>query len=217
MAVENQFYSTSENVWYSTADDIWYGAEVDEISEINLLYAVRRFYCTLTGSQDSKSDIEIPISSFQGRRRNGNPTFLSVVTHDITYADEIADRPNGEIYIEMAYVLNGVETEREEIIRASLASATGTAVEYHEGSKSQSIVLSGYKTEAWVPKNITLTGESYKRDSDNAFTFRFTDLNVYLHPGDTVTIGEDSFEPSQIIYSIAATNNGINATMELTE
>lgn len=211
MAVNDVWYSTSDDIYLSTTDDIWYGVAVDEIDAMSLLYAVRLFYCTLTGTQDATTDIEIPISSFQGRRRNSNPTYLSVVTHDITYADAIAARPNGEIYIEMAYVLNGVETAREEIIRAELET-----IVVDEGSKSQAITLSGHKTEAWVPKNITLTGESYKRDTNDAFTFRFSDVNVYLHPGDTVTVDDDEFEPSVVNYSIAATNNGVDAQMEIT-
>ena len=151
MVVQDQFVSTTFDIYTSTAFDIWYGLSIDAIDSISLEFAVRKFYCTLTGTPDGTTDVEIPISSFQGRRRNSADTYLSVVTHDITYADEVAARPNGEIYVDMAYELNGVETDREEIIRGALED-----VVYDEGSKSQAITLSGTKQESWVPKNITL-------------------------------------------------------------
>jgi len=215
MAVADIFQSTSNDIFTSTSDDIWFGIVIEEIGAVITKYAARLFYLTLTGAADATTDIEIPISSFQGRRKNGALTYLSAVTHDITYLDEITARPNGQIYVEMAYVLSGVETDREEIIRANFDTPL-----YDEGSKSQAITLSGELQEAWVPKQITLTGQNYKRVtgiSSQTLNFRFADINVYLHPGDTVTIGADTFVPSTVNYSIAATSNGINASMDLIE
>ncbi len=53
------------------------------------------YICTLTGSQDATTDVEIPISSFQARLRTADPTYLSVVVPGFDYADRINNRPNG--------------------------------------------------------------------------------------------------------------------------
>ena len=212
MAVGDVFVSTSNDIYVSTSDDVWFGIVEEVIGTLSFQYAVRKFYCTLTGTPDGESDIEIPISSFQGRRRNGASTYLSVVTHDLTYEDAIAARPNGEIYIEMAYDLFGTITDREEIIRCLMET-----IVVDEGAKSQAITLSGTKEESWIPKLITLSGHYYKKSNNGELTFRFADVNVYVHPGDTVTIGADSYTPSLINMTFSATSNGINGSMELTE
>ena len=212
MAINDIFNNTSYNIFTDTAFNSWYGIVLEEIDAITIAYAVRKFYFTLTGDGDATTDIEIPITSFQGRRRNANPTYLSAVIKDITYMDQINDRTNGEIYVEMAYELNGVETEREEIIRAELET-----IVFDEGSRSSSITLSGNKEESWVGKPITLTGTNYKRTTNDSFNFRFSDVNVYLKPGDIVTIGDDEFIPSLVTFSISSTSTGIVVTMEISE
>jgi hypothetical protein len=54
----------------------------------------------LTGSADGESDITIPISSCQMRRRDGEPTYMSVVVPGYDdYADEILARTNGDMVL----------------------------------------------------------------------------------------------------------------------
>lgn len=214
MALQNQYASTEHNVWLSTENNVWVGIIVVEqsIDSVTLEYAARKFYLTLTGTPDATTDVEIPISSFQGRRKNGGVSYLSVVTHDLTYADEIADRPNGELYIEMAYDLFGTEVEREEIIRVALET-----VVYDEGAKSQAITLSGTKIVAKIGTEITLTGQVYKRTTNESFNFRFADVDVFVYPGDTVTIGGDTFVPSVVSLTVSATENGANVQVEISE
>ena len=208
----NQFTDTGFDAYTSTGFNVWDGLTVPTISPVLITYGIRKFFCTLTGSQDGTTDIQIPIYSFQGRRRSGNPTYLSVVTHDTTYADEIAARPNGEIYVEMGYDLGGTIYDRTEIIRGALDT-----IVYDEGGKSQAITLSGHKTESWVGKAINLEGATYKRTTNSAFTYRLSDINVLVKPGDSVTVNGDTFNPSAINFFVAATKNGVNAQMELTE
>ena len=82
--------------------------------------AVKRYFCTLTGAEDSLEDVVIPIASFQTRIRNQEPTFLSVSIPGLDQADDISNRPNGHIVIDMAYFIAGVEMHREEIVRTDL-------------------------------------------------------------------------------------------------
>lgn len=62
--------------------------------------ALIRYYLTVTGAADGLDDIEIPMSSFQARRRSGEPTYLSVVIPGLDHAEAIAARSNGTIRVD---------------------------------------------------------------------------------------------------------------------
>lgn len=159
----------------------------------NIGSAAQRFYFTLTGSADGEADIEIPISSFQSRLRQSEPTYLSVVIPNVDdYSAAIAARPNGQMVIEMAYVLGGEESVREEICRVDLES-----VRTDEGSRNQSITLSGHRTETYATKITVLTGVSYRNESDGVRRFRCA-MDPYLKPGDTVRINDETMEVGYI-------------------
>ncbi len=100
----------------------------------------------ISGS-DLTTDIEIPIKSFQGRLRDGDPTYLSVVVpglvfNGIDYSEEINARFNGDLKIEMAYLVDGVEQAREVLVEVDLE-----IIRIDEGGIVQTITLSGHRTE----------------------------------------------------------------------
>ncbi|MCP5006923.1 MAG: LamG domain-containing protein [Planctomycetes bacterium] len=163
---------------------------------------------TLTGDADSQTDIEIPMSSFQTRMRSGDPTFLSVVLPDGDQAAAINLRPNGTLKVDMAYQLDGVFIQRETIV-----SSDFDAIRVDEGSASEPITLSGYATETFPGAARTLTDSIYRKTQDGKITHRLAKPNIYLRPGDTVTIGSDTFVADLITYFIS-----VNAqTMEVSE
>ncbi|WP_319577669.1 hypothetical protein [uncultured Desulfobacter sp.] len=106
--------------------------------------AVLVYLCTLTGT----TDIEIPIKSFQSRLRSGAETYLSVVVPGKEYIDEIDARSDGQIIIETAYLVAGVERQRTEIIRVNLDT-----VRVDEGPVDYSITLTGYRQETYMPNS----------------------------------------------------------------
>ncbi len=163
--------------------------------------AVARFYCTLTGAADGLADIELPISSFQARKRQGESNFLSVIVPGMAYAEAVAARSNGELYIEMAYLVNGEATIREEIIRVE-----DLEINIYEGASSRSINLSGYREATYVAKNASISGSNYKYTMSGRRGFRFPQPDPYLNPGDTLTIEDtdDELTVDQISYVIAA-------------
>ena len=160
--------------------------------------AVTRYYFTLTGSNDATTDIEIPITSFQARKRDGQSTYLSVVT-GYAYADQINARSNGEMVIEMAYLLNGVESIREEILRADLED-----IPLSKGARSRSVTLTGHKTVNFSPKVSTIENPTYRYLSGGKLGFRFAKPDLYVNPGDTCRVGDDEFVIDWISYVVSA-------------
>jgi hypothetical protein len=163
--------------------------------------AVVRYYCTLTGAADGLADVTLPISSFQARKRTDQRDYLSVVVPGVAYADAIASRSNGQIYIEMAYLLDGVESVREEIIRADLEK-----IDIHEGTRNRSITLSGYGDGSMPARAASIRGSNYKATYSGSMSFRFPQADPYLNPGDALTVLDtgDSMTVDQITYAISA-------------
>jgi len=170
--------------------------------------AVIRYYLTLTGSADGTTDIEIPMSSFQARRRSGEPTYLQVVIPTTDYADKIADRANGNIQIDQGYVQDGELLQRETIIETDIDT-----VRSDKGGNNQSVTLTGYKQQTFEGKSVTLTGSTYRSVNGGKITHRVSRPNIYLNPGDTVTIDDDTFEVGVMNYSISPRR----FTLEVTE
>ena len=156
--------------------------------------AVKRYFCTLTGAEDGLDDVVIPIASFQTRIRNQEPTFLSVSIPGLDQADDISNRPNGHIVIDMAYFIAGVEMHREEIVRTDLET-----IDIHEGGTNSSIVLSGHKTIDWGgAKTVPLSGVTYRRTTNGITRLRTAIPDLYLKPGDFASYDEDTITVDQI-------------------
>jgi hypothetical protein len=163
---------------------------------------------TLTGAADGETDIEIPISSFQARMRNGDPTFLAVVIPDSTQAAAINARQNGTLVVDMAYKRDGVFIQRETIVSALLED-----IRVDQGESSSPITLSGHKTETYNGLAITLKTSIYRAILNGRIRHRLAEPNINLRPGDTVTIGSDTFVAGLISYFISVESK----TMEVAE
>lgn len=153
---------------------------------------------TLTGTEDSTTDVEIPIKSFQARLRSGSPTYLNVVIPGISYASHVTARPNGTMKVDIAWRINGELTNRETIIQANLED-----IRVDKGAENQSISLTGHKQVTYSPKTITLSDATYKNTINGEIRYRFPTPNVYLHPGDTVVVDSDTFVAGVISYYVS--------------
>jgi len=178
---------------------------IPEIADIVYLF-------TLTGASDSTTDIEIPISSFQARKRNGEPTYLQITIPGVDYAEQISARSNGTLNIDMAYKQNNKFLQRKNIIQADFET-----IRIDEGLSSQTITLTGYKTESFSKKTAALSGSIYRSVTNGIIRHRIAKPNIDLNPGDTVTIGNDTFDANVISYFFKATKSGLNQNMEIAE
>lgn len=167
---------------------------------------------TLTGAEDATTDIEIPIRSVQARLRSGTPTYLQIVIPGLAAAQAINDRPNGTMQVDIAFLKQGVISQRNNIIEANLED-----IRIDEGPVNKSITLTGHKQETYTQKSITLAGQIYTGTINGETRYRFAVPNVYLHPGDEVTIGDDTFDANVISYFINARPGGMTTQMEISE
>jgi len=163
------------------------------------------YLCVLSAS--GLADVVLPMSFFQGRLRSGDPSFLSMIIPGLDYADDIADRADGTLRVYM------VKTYRDgNRIMENLAAADLDDIRVDQGAMNQSITLSGYRTETYSPKTVRLTGASYKMIYDGKKRYR-CQPDLYLRPGDTVVIGEDSFTADVITWAIG----NVTEIMEVAE
>jgi len=176
----------------------------------NLARAVARYYCTITGAADGETDIEVPISSFQARKQTGATTYLSIVIPGIDYLDAISARANGEMVVEMAYLIDGVESIREEILRADIEQ-----INYYQGTGSRSVTLIGHFSQTFVAKETRIYNPVYAQRADGDLSYRFAVPDLYVNPGDTVRVGDDAFTADAVLYMVSA--GGGQTVMEVQE
>ena len=174
---------------------------------IDLSQYIQQFVCILTGAADGVADVTLPISSFQCRYRNDDPTYLSVVVPGIAYSTHISARPNGELVIYGRLVKNGSVYLQAEIVRVDLES-----IRFDRGGKSKSISLSGHKTTAWVNQSITLTEHTYYSETNGKRTYRFAKPHMGLRPNDTLVVGTDSMVVGMISYAVSPKSQSMEVT-----
>ena len=179
-------------------------ARTFEIDTTNLAI---NFYCIITGSADGEIDLTLPISSFSARMRQGDPTYLQVVTPGLDYSEEISNRSNGQIVVRIGLINDGVILQLEEIIRVDLET-----IRLYEGGRNQSIVLTGHLTETYAVAEYALEDVSYKNVSNGTITIR-CGLHKYIRPGCTATYDGDTFTISNISWTV----NNTQRAMEVSE
>lgn len=170
--------------------------------------SIRRYYCTLTGSEDSLTDLSLPIATLQARLRQGDPNYLSVTIPGMDYASAISARSNGQLVIHMAIIHGGSEIIREEIARVTLDS-----IRTDEGGKSKTITLSGHRTVTYPAQITALRGVTYRSlQEPGKLSFRCAEPDLYLRPGDTCNYGDDSFVAGLVQYTISPKSQSMTVT-----
>ena len=157
-----------------------------------------RYLLVLEGEADGYDDITLPMSSFQARRRSGESSYLSVVIPTYDYADEISNRSNGDMVIYQAYEVEGEIKQQEEILRTDIED-----VRVDIGATSQSMSMSGRKQRTFSAKAVTLSHATYKAINNGSRRYRLSEPYIFLNPGDTVTIGDDTFTVGVMSYAIS--------------
>ncbi len=164
------------------------------------------YFCTLKGT-GLLPDVTLPISSFQGRLRTGETSWLSVVVPGMEYAADIAARSTSDLIIRMAKAKAGVIYHTEQIARVTLDE-----IRTDEGGMNQSISLSGHRAQGYTAKTVTLTGAVYRSENNGLVTLRLATPDMYLHPGDTVVCGSDSFIADVITYTVSVAEQSMEVS-----
>lgn len=183
----------------------------DILSFIDINYIIT-YVCYLTPSVASGlSELTIPMSSFQGRFKSGDPSFLSVVTPGFSQSSDITNRIGENDPPELAVYM--VKTYKDGNQIAELIMAVDLEdVRIDQGAVNQSITLEGHRTNTYTAKSVTLTGASYKNLEDGSLRYRCSP-DLYLRPGDTVTVNGETFTANNITIAMSVDSQ----TMEVSE
>ncbi len=135
---------------------------------------------------------------------------MSVVVPDYdTYASAITNRKNGEMVLKKGVWFSDRSTQTQEIARADLED-----IRLDKGPKSRSITLTGHKTVSTTEPNVaTLSGASYRSLGADGLRLYRCDVDLWLRPGDTAEIKNESFQVGYISYTIGVGQE----VMEVTE
>jgi len=162
------------------------------------------FRCYVTGSEDALDDLEIPISMFTARVREGDPSYLSCkVPCGSTYTEGIELRPNGDIIIKSGLRFADGSEYLEEIVRVNYETMaterTGTL---------DNLVITGHKTQTLgQSKEWPLAGMSYySADQTGRRRLRGT-IDFRLRCGDICIYGDETGEnmiAGAITYTVTA-------------
>lgn len=156
---------------------------------------------------------EIPISNFSMQLRSGEPSYLQAsIPNAWAHAETVAAyaaQDDSEMVIHAGYRWSDDSYTTQEIARVTLRN-----VRYDYGARSASVSLDGTDTRTnATPATHTLTGASYlNQDSDGRLRYRVTP-NFAVRPGDTVTVGNDTFVVGELSYQVSASA----ASMEVAE
>lgn len=167
----------------------------------------------LLSLEQGEDRTEIPMANFSGQFRSGEPSYIQCsIPNAWEWADTVAAyaaQEDTEIVINAGYRWSDDSYTTQEIARVTLRN-----VRYDYGPRSATVSLDGIDTRTNpAPKAITLTGESYlNQDSDGRLRYRVTP-QFDVRPGDTVTVGNDTFVVGELSYQV----NASGASMEVAE
>jgi len=174
---------------------------------------VIKYYMTITAT--GYSDLTLPMSSFQARdtwsstfsvagiQWSSSIIFLSVVIPGVTYESTINSMraASGQFYVEMAYFYGGVESFREEIVRANIEDVYS----YH-GARNKTIRIDGHRGVAF-PSATThaLEGVSYQSKLDGSINaWRTAVPNLNMKAGHSATYDSETISTIKQITTIVS-------------
>jgi hypothetical protein len=127
-------------------------------------------------------------------------SYLSVSIPSINQALDISTRTNGDLVVSKIMSENSVELQAEIIAMADIDN-----ISIYEGSRNQSVVLSGYGTNVSASQEVLLDGVVYRNSDPKSIRTSIPD--TYLKPGDTAIDGEDIFTVDTVSYSVSTSNH----------
>ena len=161
---------------------------------------------------------QIPISTFSGQVRSGEPTYLQVTIPDARRWGEAirayARYPATRLVISAGYGYTDGRYAVVEIARAKLRN-----VRFDVGARSQTVTLDGVETrENSAPKTVLLKRASYKNLSSEGLRRFRCPVDFSVRPGDTVIFeGEVLTEGTFVVGEISYTVTPLDGQMEVAE
>jgi hypothetical protein len=155
--------------------------------------------------------IRIPISNFQGRLRDGSPSWMQVTIPNAPHWSEaVIARAAGQLVLYSGVRFGGGLELLEEIARVNIER-----IEDARGGRSQTIAVSGHSTATnAAPRIRTMHGVTYRSSGSGQRRYRCR-LDRFLRPGDTAVI--PSYGEQITVGLITYVVDSTQTTMEITE
>lgn len=168
------------------------------------------YTCIVTGADDGLDDLDLPMSSFQARMRDGEPSYLAVyIPNSVDYEVAILARTNGDIVVKKGYRMQDGTINLEEIARVDYES-----IGIDRGWQNDTATLSGHRTlSSTAPKERELSGVSYYALQMDGKRRVRADVDLFLRPGDIALLNDDNIEVGMITYTV----DPFSSIMEITE
>lgn len=174
----------------------------------NLAIASSAYKATLEQA-DGTVLLTLNLKNFQAKLNLNYKHYLSVVCANADDFDSIETWiAAGTVFAVVRKVLlvNGVESVSEIIARVECDTPR-----LDKGASSASVTLSGYWAESFSAKNVTLTCPKIKRSVGGKLVLTFPEPDLYLRPGDTVSVPEEvDFVVGSVSYTVS---NNISMTI----
>ena len=161
---------------------------------------------------------QMPISSFSGQVRSGEPTYLQVTIPDaLRWGEAIRAYtrfPETRLVVSAGYRYTDGRYDVVEIARAKLRN-----VRFDYGARSQTVTLDGVESrENTTPKTVILSRASYKNLSSEGLRRFRCPVDFQLRPGDTVIFQDEVLtEGTFVVGEISYTVTPLDAQMEVAE
>lgn len=162
------------------------------------------YRCYLTGAGDGVDDVELPLSAFTARIRDGEPSYLSCNIPDVvTNEPLITERTSGDIVIKRGYLFADGTEQLEEIVRVDYES-----LQLNQYANNNMIIITGHRTlSSGSYAEHILSGMSFYGLSSAGKQRIRADINLFLRPGDCCIYGDDDNDymfAGQITYYVQA-------------
>jgi len=172
----------------------------------------RTIYTAKLEQPDGTVLLDLNLKNFNAKLNKDSKNYLSIVcANEDDFSSIKSWIAAGSVFVVLrkALTINGVESLSEIIARVECDTPR-----LDKGSTSSSVSLSGYWSESFSPKNISLPSPSIKRSVGGRFMMTFSEPHLYLRPGDTVSVPE---EVDFIVSSVSYSANESNISMTISE
>lgn len=164
------------------------------IKDVDTLYKL-----VLTGAENGTADLELPIKSFSASVQQDKSSYLTAIIPSLYDPDEILNRMDGHLKIDMVYVKDGLILQRETIIETDFTKLSM----YSQSTSDDYLIISGKRlTKINSAKEVVLSNYTEKTITDGKYSYTFAEPDIFLRPGDTVRVGNITFVAGNINYYI---------------
>jgi hypothetical protein len=171
-----------------------------------------KYLLTLTGAENSTTDIQLPAYSVRAGLYSGSPSYLSaVIPYSTEFLEAVIARPDGQLILIRAFVFGDDSEAVNEVSRFNFDDFS-----YSIGARNRSITLSGSKqTTNSAPGVIQLTSADLaeiRLQANGDYLLSLSPNRASPRAADTLVYDGVNYLLSRVDYSISPSFHTLTAT-----